>query len=175
MTPYGIFKGCAEVLAVAASVYGPTKVCAVRYGNIVGSRGSVLDTWQRQNEAGEPLAITDFRMTRFWLPIEQAVDLVLYALEHTGGREVFIPKIDDRGHVSEFAQRHFPGVPMRETGKRAYEKLTEVLVAAEEVDRLVDVGYCYVLLPVHVRWDPGPHGATSGSPVGPDFEYRSNG
>lgn len=174
VTPYGACKAIAEWLAISGNVYGDTHICAVRYGNIVGSRGCVLDTWRRQYEAGEPLTITDDRMTRFWLRIEQAVDLVLLALERTGGGEIFIPKGVDRGRVVSLARRYFPDAEFVETGKRSYEKINEVLVAVEEADRLVECDDCYVLEPMHVRWEPGPFGATSGSPVGKDFQYRSN-
>lgn len=173
MVPYGVTKALAEWLAIAGNVYGDARICAVRYGNVVGSRGSVLETWRRQHEAGEPLSITDFRMTRFWLSIGEAVDLVLYALRNTGGGEVFIPKITECGLVTDFALRYFPGATFVETGKRSYEKVHEVLVAREEVDRLVDAGYCYVLLPLHVRWQPGPFGAPLPR-VNEDFEYRSD-
>jgi len=175
VTPYGACKAIAEWLAISGNVYGDTHICAVRYGNIVNSRGSVLETWRRQYDAGEPLAITDDRMTRFWLCIEQAADLVLLALGRMGGGEIFIPKGVDRGRVIDFARRYFPDAEFVQTGKRSYEKVNEVLVAAEEADRLVDCGDCYVLQPMHVRWEPGPFGATSGSPVGEDFQYRSDG
>jgi len=174
VTPYGACKAIAEWLAISGNVYGDTHICAARYGNIVNSRGSVLETWRRQYDAGEPLAITDDRMTRFWLCIEQAVDLVLLALARMGGGEIFIPKDVDRGRVIDFARRYFPDAEFVQTGKRSYEKIAEVLVAAEETDRLVDCGDCYVLQPMHVRWEPGPYGMTCGSPVGEDFQYRSD-
>jgi len=173
-TPYGACKALAEWLAISGNVYGNTHISAARYGNIVNSRGSVLETWQRQHDAGEPLAITDDQMTRFWLNIEQAVDLVLLALARMGGGEIFIPKDVDRGRVIDFARRYFPDAEFVQTGKRSYEKIAEVLVAAEETDRLVDCGDCYVLQPMHVRWEPGPYGMACGSPVGEDFQYRSD-
>ena len=174
VTPYGACKAIAEWLAIAGNVYGDTHICAVRYGNIMNSRGSVLEAWQRQHDADEPLTVTDDHMTRFWLRIEQAVDLVLLALDRMGGGEIFIPKDVDRGRVIDFALRYFPDAEFVETGKRSYEKIAEVLVAAEETDRLVDCGDCYVLQPMHVRWEPGPYGVTCGSPVGEDFQYRSD-
>ena len=174
-TPYGATKASAEWLAVAGNVYGHAHIAALRYGNVVGSRGSVLEAWQRQYEAGKPLTITDERMTRFWISIEDAVDLALLALDRMRGGEIFIPKNLDRGRVVDFALRHFPDAAFSTTGKRSYEKIHEVLVACEESDRLVDVGDCYVLEPMHACWSPGPYGMTSGSPVGENFQYRSDG
>jgi UDP-N-acetylglucosamine 4,6-dehydratase len=176
VTPYGSCKSVAEWLTIAGNVYGDTRSCAVRYGNILGSRGSVLETWQRQRDNGEALTITSLEMTRFWLDIGEAVDLVLLALERTGGGEVFIPKGVGRSSVADLARAHFPGVGFNVIGKRCYEKTHEALVAAEEADRLRDCGDVYVLLPhpATVRWRPGPWGA-SGSPVGAGFSYRSDG
>lgn len=175
ITPYGATKALAEWQAVAANIYGPTRSCAVRYGNIIGSRGSVLELWQRQAESGKPLVITDDQMTRFWMPIEDAVKLVLLALERTGGGEIFIPYCVKRGKVIQLAARHFPGSEIIVTGeKRSYEKIHEELVTPEEVDRCHDCGDVYVLAPMHVRWEPGPWGVDYPL-VAPDFQYRSDG
>ncbi len=174
-TPYGATKSCAEWLAVAGNVYGNARIAALRYGNVIGSRGSVLETWRRQYEAGEPLTITDERMTRFWIPIEDAVDFALLTLDRMRGGEIFIPKDLDRSKVVDLARLHFPDATFEMTGKRSYEKLHEALVAPEEVDRCVDCGDVLVLLPEHVRWEPGPYGLEEGVPVPEDFEYRSDG
>lgn len=171
-TPYGATKSLAEWLAIAGNVYGPARSCAVRYGNIIGSRGSVLETWERQSEAGQSITITDERMTRFWMTIEAAVDLVLLALNRMGGGEIFIPKGIQHGGVLQFARSHFQDAYITQVGKRSYEKVHEMLVSPEEVDRLRDCGDVYVLLPEHVRWKPGPYGM-DGQPVPPDFQYRS--
>jgi len=158
-TPYGATKSLAEWLAIGANVYGPTRSCAVRYGNVVGSRGSVLELWAGQAAQGNPLTITDDKMTRFWMPIRQAVDLVLLALERMGGGEIFIPKHVTKSRVIQFASMHFPGSEIQVTGeKRSYEKTHEWLVAPEEADRCHDCGDVYVLTPLHVRWSPGPYG-----------------
>jgi UDP-N-acetylglucosamine 4,6-dehydratase len=174
-TPYGATKSVAEWLAVAGNVYGSAKIATCRYGNVIGSRGSVLETWNRQYMAGEPLPITDERMTRFWIGIWDAVDLALLALNRMCGGEIFIPKDLNRSRIVDFAQQHFLNPEFMEVGKRSYEKIHEVLVASEEVDRLVDCGDVYVLLPMHVRWSPGPYGVEEGVPVEEGFEYRSDG
>jgi UDP-N-acetylglucosamine 4,6-dehydratase len=171
-TPYGATKSLAEWLAIAGNVYGPTRSCAVRYGNIVGSRGSVIETWRNQNEAGQSITITDKEMTRFWMSIDAAVRLVLLALHRMGGGEIFIPDGVTSDSVYDLARRLYPDAYITETGKRSYEKVHEMLVSPEERDRLRDCGDVYVLLPEHVRWEPGPYG-TDGMPVPPDFQYRS--
>jgi UDP-N-acetylglucosamine 4,6-dehydratase len=172
-TPYGATKSLCEALAIAGNIYGSCRVACVRYGNIIGSRGSVLEIWDKQVATTGVLKITDERMTRFWLPIDDAVDLVLLALDRTGGGEIFIPKGVARRRVIELAMVHFPGAEIAVTGKRSYEKMHEVLVSPDEIDRLHDCGDCYVLAPLHVRWEPGPWGLDY--PLVPDyFEYRSD-
>ena len=158
-TPYGIFKAVSEALFVHGNTWGDCRFCCTRYGNISGSRGSVLELWAGQAAQGKPLTITDDEMTRFWMPIHQAVDLVLLALERMGGGEIFIPKHVTKSRVIQFASMHFPGSEIEVTGeKRSYEKTHEWLVAPEEADRCHDCGDVYVLTPMHIRWSPGPYG-----------------
>jgi UDP-N-acetylglucosamine 4,6-dehydratase len=171
-TPYGATKSLAEWLAIAGNVYGPTRSCAVRYGNIVGSRGSVLETWEKQHIQEKSITITDEHMTRFWMTIKQAVRLVLLALDRMGGGEIFIPRQVNSSSVLDLARSCYPYAYITQTGKRSYEKIHEMLVSPEERDRLRNCGDVYVLLPEHVRWEPGPYG-TDGVPVPPDFQYRS--
>ena len=175
VTPYGATKALMEWYAIAGNVYGSTRSACVRYGNIVGSRGSVLETWRRQYEAGRPLTVTDERMTRFWISIEDAVALVLLAVQRSGGGEIFIPKNVARGSILDLARRYFPDAGFRVTGSRAYEKLHESLVSPDEVERLRDAGDVYVLVPHPntVRWAPGPYGVDF-PPVPVSFQYRSD-
>ena len=98
------------------------------------------ELWGVQASQGLPLSITDKRMTRFWMTIDDAVDLVLLALERTGGGEVFIPKGVQCGRVVDLVRTWFPYAQIEETGKRSYEKITELLVSSEETDRLHDCG-----------------------------------
>lgn len=170
-TPYGATKSVSEWLAIAGNVYGVTRSCAVRYGNIIGSRGSVLELWQKQAEHGA-IRITDPQMSRFWMPLSSAVDLVLLALDRTGGGEIFIPKDVEHLSIVDLARSAFPDCRIEYTGKRSYEKIAEWLVAPEEVDRLHDCGDVYVLAPLHVRWTPGPWG-TDYPLVAEDFQYTS--
>ncbi|MDQ6949037.1 MAG: polysaccharide biosynthesis protein, partial [Actinomycetota bacterium] len=109
---YGATKLCAEKIFVQGNAYAAqstTRMACVRYGNVVGSRGSVVPLFRAQADEGR-LTITDERMTRFWITLDQAVDLVLYALEHMSGGEIFIPKIPSM-RVTELAAALAPGVP----------------------------------------------------------------
>jgi len=177
-TPYGATKSLAEWLAINANVYGNCRSMATRYGNVECSRGSVSEIWEQRAKSGLPLQITHPLMSRFWMSIEEAVNLVLFALDNGRGGEVFIPKNIRRGKIVDFARKVQPGAEIEFIGKRGYEKLTEELVSAEEVDRLVDVGDAYVLLPHRefVRWAPLPYGMCEweGQKVDPSFRYRSD-
>ena len=172
-TPYGATKAVAEWLAVTGSTYGPCRFAAVRYGNVLGSRGSVLEIWRKQLEAGGEILVTDPDMTRFWLTPEDAVALALYALANLNGGEVFVPKDPPRSSVRDLARSAFPLAPLRVVGKRAYEKSHEVLVSSEELDRARDVGPCVVLVPPppFVHWDPPPFGSDAPGVTAP---LRSN-
>jgi UDP-N-acetylglucosamine 4,6-dehydratase len=170
---YGSFKSSAEHLFIGGNAWGSCKFALVRYGNILDSRGSVLETWRERAKAGKPLQVTDERMTRFWMDIWEAVDLVCLALDRMRGGEIFIPKGVQRTSIMDLLQVYHSGKPYRRTGKRGAEKIHECLVATEERDRLRDCGDVYVLLPADVKWEPGPYG-TEGEPVPDDFEYRSS-
>src|SRR3990167_1355541 len=93
---YGATKMCLERLMIAVNVYnrklGDTRISCVRYGNVIGSRGSVIELWEKQLKEGKPLTLTDERMTRFWMPIETAVQLIMTAIKEGKGGEIFIPK-----------------------------------------------------------------------------------
>jgi UDP-N-acetylglucosamine 4,6-dehydratase len=178
-TLYGATKFCAERLWCQANVYAagtPTRLAAVRYGNVVGSRGSVLELFRRQYERGEPLTLTDERMTRFWMTVEDAVDLVVLALAQMRGGEVLIPKAGScdlltfARAVVERAGPYAPGHIV--TGARATERQHETLIAADEANRAYDQGTHYVIEPESRPW--GDTFATPVSPVPPGFEYRSD-
>src|SRR5207248_1372630 len=125
---YGATKLCAEKIIVQGNAYAAqseTRLACVRYGNVVKSRGSVVPLFRQQAQEGR-LTITDERMTRFWITLDQAVDLVYFALEHMTGGEVFIPKIPSM-RVVDLAEAMAPGVPRDVIGIRPGEKLHEVL------------------------------------------------
>jgi UDP-N-acetylglucosamine 4,6-dehydratase len=144
----------------------------VRYGNVVGSRGSVVPVFRDQIAKNGSLTITDERMTRFWITLPQAVDLVLYALAHMTGGEIFIPKIPSM-RVVDLAEAMAPGVPREFIGIRPGEKLHEVLVTADESRHTIDAGDVYVVLPEHPWWVDRP-AWVAGKPLEDGFVYSSD-
>ncbi len=173
---YGATKLCAEKIFVQGNAYAAqssTRLACVRYGNVVGSRGSVVPVFQRQAAEDGKVTITDERMTRFWITLPQAVDLVLYALEHMSGGEVFIPKIPSM-RVVDLADAIAPGRPQEIVGIRPGEKLHELMITSDESRHTIDAGDVYVVLPEHVWWDErGPQ--VHGTPVPDGFVYSSDG
>jgi UDP-N-acetylglucosamine 4,6-dehydratase/5-epimerase len=170
---YGATKLCAEKLFVQSNVYagaGDTRLSCVRYGNVVGSRGSVIPLFRDQAATGE-LSVTDGRMTRFWITLDQAVQLVADCVEHMLGGEVFVPKIPST-RVLDLAEVIAPGLPIRYTGIRPGEKLHESLITTEEARHTKDLGWCYVVEPEHAFW--GTRGTSQGTSVAEDFVYSSD-
>jgi UDP-N-acetylglucosamine 4,6-dehydratase/5-epimerase len=152
---YGATKLCAEKIFVQGNAYAAqrqTRIACVRYGNVVGSRGSVVPVFREQLKRDGRITITDERMTRFWITLPQAVDLVLYALEHSEGGEVFVPKIPSM-RVTDLARAIAPGVPHELIGIRPGEKLHEILITPDEARHTIDAGDVYVVLPEHPWWD----------------------
>ena len=136
---YGATKMAAEKLLVYGNS-NKTKICSVRYGNIIGSRGSVIEVFENQNKKNwpEPFTVTSSEMTRFWMPAEESVKLVLHALSYGIGGEVFLPKKDKIkcGYVGEIANIINPSRDIKYTGVRPGEKLHEILLNQTEYDRL---------------------------------------
>ncbi len=171
---YGATKLCAEKIIVQGNAYAAqshTRLACVRYGNVVGSRGSVVPLFRQQAATGK-LTITDERMTRFWITLPQAVDLVFYALANMTGGEVFIPKIPSM-RVVDLAEAMAPGLPREIIGIRPGEKLHEVLVTADESRHTVDAGDVYVVLPEHPWWTQQP-AWVDGKPLEDGFVYSSD-
>jgi UDP-N-acetylglucosamine 4,6-dehydratase len=171
---YGATKLCAEKIFVQGNAYAAqsrTRLACVRYGNVVGSRGSVVPLFRQQAAEGR-LTITDERMTRFWITLPQAVDLVLYALDHMTGGEIFIPKIPSM-HVVDLAEAMAPDLPREVIGIRPGEKLHEVLVTADESRHCIDAGEVYVVLPEHPWWVAQPEWV-AGKPMEDGFVYSSD-
>jgi len=125
--------------------------------------------FQRQRETGR-LTITDSRMTRFWITLPQAVDLVLYAIENMRGGEVFIPKIPSM-RVTDLAEAMAPGVHTEVIGIRPGEKLHELLLTADESRHALDMGQVYVVLPEAISWSKGVE--WEGKPLDDGFTYSS--
>ena len=172
---YGATKLCEEKLIVQANAYGAptgTRLSCVRYGNVVGSRGSVVPIFLRQRAQGR-LTITDERMTRFWITLGAVVDLVLFALEESVGGEIFVPKIPSM-KVVDLAKAVAPDLPHEITGVRPGEKLHEVLVTADESRNTIDAGDFYVVLPEHPWWVERSRSRISGARVADGFSYASD-
>ncbi len=131
---YGATKLAAEKIFVASNNLsaGRTSFSVVRYGNVVGSRGSVVPLFLSLHSQRKLLTITDQRMTRFWMTLDQAVDFVLSSVEMMQGREIFIPKIPSM-HIMDLAEAIAPGEERQFTGIRPGEKLHEVLLTEDEV------------------------------------------
>jgi UDP-N-acetylglucosamine 4,6-dehydratase len=171
---YGATKLCEEKIIVQGNAYAAqssTRLACVRYGNVVGSRGSVVPLFREQLAQGR-LTITDERMTRFWITLPQAVDLVLFGLDNMVGGEIFIPKIPSM-RVTDLAEAMAPGVPVDLIGIRPGEKLHEVLLTGDESRHSIDAGQVYVVLPEHPWWSEHPQWM-HGTPVDGEFTYASD-
>lgn len=171
---YGATKLAAEKLTVQSNAYSgerPARFSCVRYGNVVGSRGSVVPIFLRQRESGK-LSITDERMTRFWLSLEQGVRFVLNCIEVMQGGEVFVPKLPSTT-VADLAKAIAPKAKLDVVGIRPGEKLHEVLISEDEARTAVELKDMYVIQPAlgpwYVRsWDD------KGKPLPEGFYYVSN-
>ena len=170
---YGATKLCAEKIVAQAGVYAPggeTRFASVRYGNVVGSRGSVVPIFKAQAEAGK-LTITDERMTRFWITLEAAVEFVLSSLELVQGGEVFVPKIPSM-RIMDLAKALAPDAEIDIVGIRPGEKLHEVLLTEDEARQSYDVGDRYVILPSRPTGDV--HAPERGTALADGFRYASD-
>lgn len=159
-TLYGATKLCAEkIVSAANALRGPhgCRFSGVRYGNVAGSRGSVIPLWREALRTGQPLPMTDPRMTRFWFTLGGAVALVERALTEMRGGEFFVPKLpafrlDDLAAALWPDSPHTP-VAVHVTGMRHAEKLHEAMLGPDEAS--VDLGWAYALVPPHWWCEPG--------------------
>jgi UDP-N-acetylglucosamine 4,6-dehydratase len=171
---YGATKLCMEKLLIAANAYAGdrwTRFSVVRYGNVMGSAGSVIPLFRAQQKRGQ-LTITDSRMTRFWIEMPEAVALVLRSLALMHGGEIFIPKLPSTD-IETLAEAVAPGVPRSQVGIRPGEKLHEVLISAEEARRTSDLGDVMVVWP-EFQFHQTLNGVRLGTPVPEDFSYSSD-
>ena len=150
---YGATKLAAEKLFVQSNTYAAgtaTRFSCVRYGNVVGSRGSVVPIFLQQRQNGK-LTITDPRMTRFWLTLEQGVRFVIHCTEQMLGGEVFVPKIPST-RIADLARVIAPGAELEVIGIRPGEKLHEVLVHEDEARSTVELENMFVVMPTAELW-----------------------
>jgi len=147
---YGSTKLCAEKLFISGNSYASEKTIfsCVRYGNVLGSRGSIVETLLKNNLSEIP--VTDPKMTRFWITLQQSFNLVLFALEHMQGGEIFIPKAPSMKLVDLF-DALVPDTPQKIVGIRPGEKLHEILVTKEEARHTVGLDNYYIVLPEHTE------------------------
>jgi UDP-N-acetylglucosamine 4,6-dehydratase len=150
---YGATKLCAEKMFVQANAYAgghDTRFSCARYGNVVGSRGSVIPVFMEQRKRGR-ITLTDPRMTRFWLTLEHGVRLVIRSIEQMHGGEIFVPKIPSMRLV-DLAEAIAPGCTLECIGIRPGEKLHEVLLSEDEARNALELDEMYVIQPSHPWW-----------------------
>jgi UDP-N-acetylglucosamine 4,6-dehydratase/5-epimerase len=172
---YGATKLTADKLFIAANNYSftyGTTFSVVRYGNVMGSRGSVIPFFRDVAAKGKPLPITDLRMTRFWISIDLAVKFVIDSLEMMTGGELYVPKIPSM-KITDLAKAVAPGVKLVEIGMRPGEKLHEEMISADDSRRTTILDKRYVVNPIVAEWGyKPPKGATM--PEGQAYKSDTN-
>jgi len=173
---YGATKLCSDKLFVAGNHYSggeKPRFSVVRYGNVVGSRGSVIPYFLKQRETGV-LPITDRRMTRFWITLDQGVEFVLTSLKRMRGGELFVPKIPSM-KIVDLARAIGPDCELEEVGIRPGEKLHEVMVPRDVARDTVEFDDHFAILPSFAYWDSeGYRQKHGGSWCEDGFEYSSD-
>ncbi len=174
---YGATKLCSDKLFIAGNCYcgsKDTRFAVVRYGNVAGSRGSVIPFFQKLVAQGATeLPITDMKMTRFWLKLEQAVEMVLEALENMHGGELYVKKIPSM-HMPDLAKAIAPNLKLKEVGIRPGEKIHEQMITKEDAPNTIELNDFYIVLP-QIKMENKdiekhyPHAKR----VAADFEYNS--
>jgi UDP-N-acetylglucosamine 4,6-dehydratase/5-epimerase len=177
---YGATKLAAEKLFVQSNYYSGSKetsMSCTRYGNVVGSRGSVVPVFIKQRNNGGQITITDERMTRFWISLEQGARFVIRCIEQMHGGEVFVPKIPSMA-IKDLASVVAPGANINITGIRPGEKLHELLISEDEARNAVELEDMYVVMPsmsLPLKSVPlGRDWVTVGKCLQDGFRYASN-
>ncbi|MBB6350525.1 UDP-N-acetylglucosamine 4,6-dehydratase (inverting) [Nonomuraea muscovyensis] len=171
---YGATKLVADKLFVSANHYAAshvTRFSVVRYGNVVGSRGSVVPFFQRLAREGATLPITDKRMTRFWITLDQAVRFVVDSFDLMRGGELYVPRIPSM-RITDLAEALAPRNPVYEVGIRPGEKLHEEMIAPDDGRRTLLLADRYIVLPTIATWGYVPPQGGQMLPEG--FAYRSD-
>ncbi|PKM52704.1 MAG: UDP-N-acetylglucosamine 4,6-dehydratase (inverting) [Firmicutes bacterium HGW-Firmicutes-7] len=174
---YGGTKLVSDKLFISANAYAGDKditFSVVRYGNVAGSRGSVIPFFKDIISRGELiLPITDFRMTRFWITLEQGVDLVLKALRESKGGETYISKIPSF-KITDLAKAICENIELKEIGIREGEKLHEVMITRDDSRLTYEYDEHYIIYPSHEWWDYKSRFTEGGEPIAEGFEYSSS-
>ncbi|MFV0339101.1 MAG: UDP-N-acetylglucosamine 4,6-dehydratase (inverting) [Parachlamydiaceae bacterium] len=150
---YGATKLCSDKLFAASNAYVGKKsyplLSVVRYGNVAGSRGSIIPLWLKSlKDPSTQLSVTDVRMTRFWISLKEAVALVALCLNEMRGGEIFVPKIPSF-HITDLAEVMAPGRPFKIIGIREGEKLHELMIGTDDSRHTLDFGNYYAIIPEH--------------------------
>ncbi|MDH5525735.1 MAG: UDP-N-acetylglucosamine 4,6-dehydratase (inverting) [Nitrospirota bacterium] len=172
---YGATKLCSDKLFVSGNAYAGrdgTRFAVVRYGNVVGSRGSVIPFFVKMRETGR-LPITDERMTRFWITLEQGVKFVLDSLRRMHGGEIFVPKIPSM-NIMDLARAVAPECTYDFVGIRPGEKLHEVMVPEDDARMTLEFKDHFVIQPAFPWWNAEPHVEKGGVPCAEGFHYSSD-
>ncbi|TDX58913.1 UDP-N-acetylglucosamine 4,6-dehydratase (inverting) [Orenia marismortui] len=170
---YGATKLCSDKLFIAGNSYvgkKKTRFSVVRYGNVLGSRGSVIPFFQKMKEEGV-IPITDDRMTRFWITLEDAVELVILSLQKMLGGEIFVPKIPSM-KIVDLAKSIAPECEQKIIGIRPGEKLHESLISRADARHTVEFEDYYIIQPQFNWWGANNH--NDGQDLEEGFEYRSD-
>lgn len=170
---YGATKLCAERLFIQANAYSgshPTRFACVRYGNVIGSRGSVIPLFMEQRKTGR-ITITDPEMTRFWITLDQGVKFVLDSIRRMGGGEVMVPKLPTM-NIVDLAEAIAPECEVENIGIRPGEKIHEMLISEDDSRTALALADSFVIPPLSLGWDQAAW--ADGSPVTPGFTYTSD-
>jgi UDP-N-acetylglucosamine 4,6-dehydratase len=170
---YGATKLAADKLFQSGNHYAAsyvTRFSVVRYGNVMGSRGSIVPFFKKLAAEGKSLPITDNRMTRFWITLPEAVQFVVDSFDRMVGGELYVPKIASM-KIMDLVEAIAPGSQTHEIGTRPGEKLHEEMISEDDSRRTIDLGDRYCILPTIAAWG---FEAPEGDPVEDGFAYRSN-
>ena len=170
---YGATKLTADKLFTAANVYGAnskTKFSVVRYGNVMGSRGSIIPLFQELASKGLPIPVTDLRMTRFWITLDQAVKFVDEAFSEMNGGELFVPRIPSM-KITDLVAAIAPNSKIKEIGIRPGEKLHEEMISPDDSRRAVMQKTKFILSPTSSEW---AYVEPKGEKLPEGFSYRSD-
>jgi UDP-N-acetylglucosamine 4,6-dehydratase len=171
---YGATKLCSDKLFISANSYsgkGGTKFSVVRYGNVVGSRGSVVEVFQNMKQKSQLLPITHPMMTRFWITLEEGVNFVAACFGRMKGGEIFVPKIPSM-NIMDLAEAVSPAAKRRIIGIRPGEKLHELMISKDDSRYTKETDDCYIIQPAFHWWNKNNY--NGGRKVADGFEYSSN-
>lgn len=174
---YGASKLASDKIFIAGnnlSGSGSTRFAVVRYGNVVNSRGSVIPLYKKLvDERAEFLPVTDARMTRFWITLQQGVDFVITSLGLMYGGEIFVPKIPSM-RITDLAKALAPKLPIKIVGIRPGEKLHEVMITDDDSRQTLELGDRYIIEPAFAWWQRDRYASTGATPVAEGFRFASD-